>query len=68
MHNTSAVMRSCEIFGIQAKCEQRYGKSIDKEMGLKNGLTLIPMIVLQLVDTLKKERIQIIATTHEKIV
>jgi tRNA G18 (ribose-2'-O)-methylase SpoU len=50
MHNTSAVMRSCEIFGIQLNViEQRYGKSIDKEIhGPKNGLTLIPMIVLQL--------------------
>jgi hypothetical protein len=27
---------------FKAKCEQRYGKSIDKEMRLKNGLTLIP--------------------------
>jgi tRNA (guanosine-2'-O-)-methyltransferase len=49
MHNTSAVMRSCEIFGIQELnvIEQRYGKSIDKEiaMGPKNGLTLIPMIL-----------------------
>jgi tRNA G18 (ribose-2'-O)-methylase SpoU len=52
MHNTSAVMRSCEIFGIQELnvIEQRYGKSIDKEIAWapKNGLTLIPMIVLQL--------------------
>jgi tRNA G18 (ribose-2'-O)-methylase SpoU len=51
MHNTSAVMRSCEIFGIQELnvIEQRYGKSIDKEIAMpKNGLTLIPMIVLQL--------------------
>jgi tRNA (guanosine-2'-O-)-methyltransferase len=40
MHNTSAVMRSCEIFGIQELnvIEQRY-KSIDKEiaMGPKMG-------------------------------
>jgi tRNA (guanosine-2'-O-)-methyltransferase len=41
MHNTSAVMRSCEIFGIQELnvIEQRYGKSIDKEIAMapKNG-------------------------------
>jgi len=41
MHNTSAVMRSCEVFGIQELniIEQRFGKRIDKEiaMGLKMG-------------------------------
>ncbi len=36
MHNTSAVMRSCEVFGIQELhvIEQRYGKSIDKEIAM----------------------------------
>jgi tRNA (guanosine-2'-O-)-methyltransferase len=35
MHNTSAVMRSCEA-GIQELnvIEQRYGKSIDKEIAM----------------------------------
>ena len=30
MHNTSAVMRSCEVFGIQelSIIEQRYGKTM----------------------------------------
>ena len=34
LHNTSAVMRSCEVFGIQQLnvIEERYTKSIDKEM------------------------------------
>lgn len=36
MHNTSAVMRSCEVFGIQELniIEQRYGKTIDKQIAL----------------------------------
>ena len=36
MHNTSAVMRSCEVFGIQELniIEQRFGKSIDKEIAM----------------------------------
>jgi tRNA (guanosine-2'-O-)-methyltransferase len=36
MHNTSAVMRSCEVFGIQELniIEQKYGKSIDKQIAM----------------------------------
>ncbi|HEX8561374.1 MAG TPA: RNA methyltransferase [Flavobacterium sp.] len=36
MHNTSAVMRSCEVFGIQQLnvVEERYGKRIDKEIAM----------------------------------
>ncbi len=36
LHNTSAVMRSCEVFGIQNLhvVEQRFGKSIDKEIAM----------------------------------
>ncbi|MFC4817594.1 TrmH family RNA methyltransferase [Flavobacterium sp. GCM10023249] len=36
LHNTSAVMRSCEVFGIQELhvVEQRFGKAIDKEIAL----------------------------------
>lgn len=36
LHNTSAVMRSCEVFGIQELhvVEQKYGKAIDKEIAL----------------------------------
>ena len=36
MHNTSAVMRSCEVFGIQEIniVEQRFGKNIDKEIAM----------------------------------
>ncbi len=36
LHNTSAVMRSCEVFGIQDLhvIEQKFGKKIDKEIAL----------------------------------
>ncbi|MHC5309641.1 TrmH family RNA methyltransferase [Myroides sp. LJL116] len=36
MHNTSAVMRSCEVFGVQnlGVIEQKYGKTIDKQIAL----------------------------------
>jgi tRNA (guanosine-2'-O-)-methyltransferase len=36
MHNTSAVMRAAARFGIQELnvIEQRYGKSIDKEIAM----------------------------------
>ena len=36
LHNTSAVMRSCEVFGIQELnvVEYRFGKKIDKEIAL----------------------------------
>lgn len=36
LHNTSAVMRSCEVFGIQDLnvIEERYGKAIDKEIAM----------------------------------
>lgn len=36
LHNTSAVMRTCEVFGIQELnvVEERFGKSIDKEIAL----------------------------------
>jgi tRNA (guanosine-2'-O-)-methyltransferase len=36
LHNTSAVMRSCEVFGIQNLhvVEERYGKSVDKQIAM----------------------------------
>lgn len=36
LHNTSAVMRSCEVFGVQELnvVEERFGKTIDKEIAL----------------------------------
>lgn len=36
MHNTSAVMRSCDVFGIQDLhvIEERFGKRVDKEIAM----------------------------------
>ncbi|TRX41429.1 TrmH family RNA methyltransferase [Flavobacterium restrictum] len=72
MHNTSAVMRSCEIFGIQELnvIEQRYGKSIDKEiaMGAQKWVDINTFdSITTCIDSLKNKGYQIIATTpHEK--
>ena len=71
MHNTSAVMRSCEVFGIQELnvIEQRYGKSIDKEiaMGAQKWVDInVFDSISGCVDSLKAKGYQIIATTpHE---
>jgi tRNA (guanosine-2'-O-)-methyltransferase len=71
MHNTSAVMRSCEVFGIQELniIEQRFGKRIDKEIALGaqkwvdiNRFDTVDGCILSLRD----KGYQIIATTpHE---
>lgn len=36
LHNTSAVLRTCEVFGVQELnvVEEKYGKTIDKEIAL----------------------------------
>ncbi len=71
MHNASAVMRSCEVFGIQELnvIEQRYGKSIDKEiaMGAQKWVDINKFDnVTNCIDKLKSQGYQIIATTpHE---
>lgn len=71
MHNASAVMRSCEVFGIQELnvIEQRYGKSIDKEiaMGAQKWVDINTYeSITNCVDTMKNKGYQIIATTpHE---
>lgn len=71
MHNTSAVMRSCEVFGVQELnvIEQRFGKRIDKEiaMGAQKWVDINKFdTVSNCIDSLKKDGYQIIATTpHE---
>jgi tRNA (guanosine-2'-O-)-methyltransferase len=71
MHNASAVMRSCEVFGIQELhvIEERYGKRIDKEiaMGAQKWVDINTYdSVTNCIDTLKNKGYQIIATTpHE---
>ncbi len=68
MHNTSAVMRSCEVFGIQELnvVEQKYGKSIDKQiaMGAQKWVDIIEHSSSQVcIDNLRAKGYQIIATT-----
>jgi len=68
LHNTSAVMRSCEVFGIQEiqVIEQKFGKQIDSEIALgaqkwvdiyrfENSISCIR--------AMRKKGYQIIATT-----
>jgi tRNA (guanosine-2'-O-)-methyltransferase len=67
-HNTSAVMRSCEVFGIQEIniVEQRFGKNIDKEiaMGAQKWVDINKFDnIANCIKTLKNKGYQIIATT-----
>jgi len=71
LHNTSAVMRSCEVFGIQNLhvVEEKYGKSIDKEiaMGAQKWVDVNRYNSnIECVRALKEKGYQIVATTpHE---
>jgi tRNA (guanosine-2'-O-)-methyltransferase len=67
-HNTSAVMRSCEVFGIQEIniVEQRFGKDIDKEiaMGAQKWVDINKFEnITDCIDALRAKGYQIIATT-----
>lgn len=67
-HNTSAVMRSCEVFGIQELniVEQRFGKDIDKEiaMGAQKWVDINKYDTIgNCIESLKEKGYQIIATT-----
>lgn len=68
MHNTSAVMRSCEVFGIQQLnvVEEKYGKKIDKEiaMGAQKWVDINRFdTIAGCVSDLKAKGYRIIATT-----
>ncbi len=68
MHNTSAVMRSCEVFGIQQLnvVEERYGKKIDKEiaMGAQKWVDINRFDTMNdCIESVKSKGYQIIATT-----
>ncbi|MFC7357558.1 TrmH family RNA methyltransferase [Jejudonia soesokkakensis] len=71
LHNTSAVMRSCEVFGVQDLhiIEELNQKSIDKEiaMGAQKWVSLQRHDSTKAcIHTLKKEGYQIVATSpHE---
>ncbi len=68
LHNTSAVMRSCEVFGIQELhvVEEKYGKSIDKEiaMGAQKWVDVYRFeSISDCLQNVKAKGYQIIATT-----
>jgi len=68
LHNTSAVMRSCEVFGIQELhvVEQKFGKRIDTQiaMGAQKWVDINRFNTMQnCMDSLRKKGYQIIATT-----
>ena len=70
-HNTSAVMRSCEVFGIQQLnvVEEKFGKRIDKEiaMGAQKWVDVNRFeSISDCITDLKSKNYRIIATTpHE---
>jgi len=68
LHNTSAVMRSCEVFGIQELnvIEQKFGKRIDSEiaMGAQKWVDVFRFNSVQgCLDSMRDKGYQIIATT-----
>lgn len=68
LHNTSAVMRSCEVFGIQQLnvVEEKFGKRIDKEiaMGAQKWVDVNRFeSISDCLDSVKAKGYRIIATT-----
>lgn len=68
LHNTSAVMRSCEVFGIQELnvIEQKFGKRIDTQiaMGAQKWVDINRFDSVQsCIDAKRNQGYQIIATT-----
>ncbi len=68
LHNTSAVMRSCEVFGVQELhvIEEKFGKRIDREiaMGAQKWVDVFRYNSAQVcIDALRAKGYQIIATT-----
>ena len=72
LHNTSAVMRSCDVFGIQELhvIEERNVKRIDREiaMGAQKWVDLVRHhSTKKAIQSIKKQGYQIVATTpHEQ--
>ena len=68
LHNTSDVMRSCEVFGVQELnvIEQKFGKRIDSEiaMGAQKWVDVNRFNTIQsCIDAKRAQGYQIIATT-----
>ncbi len=74
MHNTSAVIRTCEVFGVQNVhvIENRYGKRLDKDisLGAEKWVDVYRYgDALDCMDALRTEGYRIVATTphHDAI-
>ena len=71
MHNTSAVVRSCDVFGIQQAhlIESKFGKRLDKDiaMGAEKWVDIKRYkTTVDCIDSLRQQGYQIVATTpHE---
>lgn len=72
LHNTSAVMRSCEVFGIQNLnvIEEKYARTIDKEiaLGAEKWVDINRFdSITECISHLKRSGYRIVATTpHEQ--
>ena len=71
MHNTSAVVRTCEVFGVQQahSIEGRFGKRLDAKiaMGAQKWVDVFRYDDTQhCIDTLRNKGYQIVATTPHK--
>ena len=71
MHNTSAVVRTCEVFGVQQahSIEGRYGKRLDAKiaMGAQKWVDVFRYNDTQsCIDSLRTKGYQIVATTPHK--
>ncbi len=71
MHNTSAVVRTCEVFGVQQahSIEGRFGKRLDAKiaMGAQKWVDIFRYDNTQdCIDTLRNKGYQIVATTPHK--
>ncbi len=71
MHNTSAVVRTCEVFGVQQahSIEGRFGKRLDAKiaMGAQKWVDVFRYDNTQdCIDTLRSKGYQIVATTPHK--
>lgn len=71
LHNTSAVMRSCEVFGVQSLhvISQKYGKKIGTEiaMGAQKWVDIYRYDqTIEAINALKQRGYRIVATTPER--
>ncbi|ASO08116.1 TrmH family RNA methyltransferase [Arenibacter algicola] len=71
MHNTSAVVRSCDVFGVQQAhlIESKFGKRLDKDiaMGAQQWVDIKRYnTTTDCIDTLREQEYKIVATTPHR--